>query len=186
MMTPGKTWQAEGGLRVGLAALRSLKRRRASLGLALFATVALLLGTMLSRGQNSTATNDAVVQHLENQVDRFLGVLADGQVDDAFDDLLAGSPALRASASVGELKLQTKEIEERFGRNRGYERLSGHRIGQDIVILKYLYKCENYPVVWYFTFYRTLSSATMVPPTPTWRLISLRFDTQVELLDLTQ
>ena len=45
--------------------------------------------------------------------------------------------------------------------------------------MKYLFKCEKFPVVWYFTYYRDFSRAG---GEDYWVVISVRFDTQVELL----
>jgi hypothetical protein len=53
-------------------------------------------------------------------------------------------------------------------------------IGRDLVLLRYLYKGENFPVVWYFTFYRTTAAGETGPGT--WRTIAVRFDTDLELL----
>ena len=61
------------------------------------------------------------------------------------------------------------------------ERISVREVGDDLVLLKYLHKAERYPVVWYFTFYR--------PPDDReddqrWVVISVRFDTRLDLLGL--
>ena len=58
-------------------------------------------------------------------------------------------------------------------------------IGNDLVLMKYLYKCETFPVVWYFTFYRTSPRGERTADTgDSWRVIIVRFDTELELLGL--
>lgn len=150
----------------------------------LLIAIALLgLGGIYSRAQNANTTTDAVLQSLDNQADVFFNTISQGQVDDAFDALLIDSPVMKRSSAMTELKQRTKELEQRFGRYRSHEQIASRRIGQDVVILRYLYKCENFPVAWYFTFYRTPHPDQM-PPTSSWKLITLRFDTQIEVLDL--
>lgn len=144
----------------------------------------LLAGTLSSTAQNPATLSDPVVQQLENQVDRFFQLFSEGSPDDAFEDLLADSPNLRGAKSIVELKERAAQIEQRFGRAHGHERISSHRVGQDVVLLKYLYKCETFPVVWYFTYYRTTPANGAIAAAPSWTLITVRFDTQIELLDV--
>jgi hypothetical protein len=48
------------------------------------------------------------------------------------------------------------------------------------MLFRYLFKCENYPVVWHFTYYRVAPSADATSSRESWKLISLKFDTQLE------
>jgi len=50
------------------------------------------------------------------------------------------------------------------------------------VFLRYLYKCEDFPVVWTFGFYRPISRPDTPPDETAWRVILVRFDTEVEQL----
>lgn len=54
-------------------------------------------------------------------------------------------------------------------------------VGKDVVLLKYLYKCEKFPVVWYVAYYRDFTRAVTASD-DRWVVISIRFDTQVEAL----
>ena len=80
----------------------------------------------------------------------------------------------------------TGRLEKHYGRYQGFEQIAAKRIGNDLVLLKYLYKCENLPVVWYFAFYRTPASATTTTTAAakdgTWRIVMVRFDTKLEAL----
>ena len=92
--------------------------------------------------------------------------------------------ALRAARDGANVALiaKTDQLHELYGPYRGFEAIAARRAGKDLVFLRYLYKCENFPVVFYFTFYRTPRGE---PPTETsnsWRVIIVRFDTELELL----
>jgi hypothetical protein len=111
---------------------------------------------------------DPVVGKLHEKVMRFLGGIAGGEQTTAFGELLAGSQLLEQAGAVRSLVDKSKEITQRYGAHRDSEQVSAKRIGKDVVLLKYLFKCEKFPVVWYFAFYRDL--------------VSVRFDTQLESL----
>ncbi|MBX9791753.1 MAG: hypothetical protein K2Y37_22755 [Pirellulales bacterium] len=141
--------------------------------------------SLATRAQPLPAEGDSSLAALEGDVTRFLEEVSLGQVDAAYDQLLAASPTLKRSEGLADLKSKTRELEKRYGRYQSFERVGQRRIGQDVVLLKYLYKCENFPVVWYFTYYRPGSSAAdALPAGSGWRVIALRFDTQIELLGM--
>ena len=76
---------------------------------------------------------------------------------------------------------KTKDLEKNYGKFRNGERIEAKRIGKDLVLLKYLYKCESLPIVWYFSFYRSDATAD----SSNWVLVAVRYDTELELLGLT-
>jgi hypothetical protein len=135
-------------------------------------------------GAFAAAQEDEVVTSLSARVDGFFANLADGTVVDkqsVFDDLLAGGPLADRPIETGKLVEEFESLPGRYGRYLRVERLSAKRAGKDLIFLKYLYKCESSPVVWYFTFYRPKNGAT---ETAGWVIISLRFDTRLDLLEL--
>jgi hypothetical protein len=84
-------------------------------------------------------------------------------------------------AAVRALVDKSKEIVARYGAHRESERLSVRRVGKDLVLMKYLFKCERFPVIWYFAFYREQGRPANGGEND-WRVISVRFDTQIEPL----
>jgi hypothetical protein len=62
---------------------------------------------------------------------------------------------------------------------RGLEKIDSRRVATDLVVMKYLYKCERFPVVWYFTFYR---SAAAGAANGQWAIVTIRFDAELEAL----
>jgi len=108
-----------------------------------------------------------------------------GSIGAAYGDLLVGSPLSKETKAVDALVQQTARIKQLYGEYRAFERVSQKRVGTDLVLLKYLYKCENFPIVWHFAFYRTPSRADLKTETGDgWRVIMVRFDTELELLGL--
>jgi hypothetical protein len=145
----------------------------------------LLLATFLTArpaaAADETALADPVVGKLHEKVTRFLDSVAEGKESAAFDDLLVGSQLLEQAGAVRALVDKSKEIVDRYGAHRESEQISAKRIGKDVVLMKYLYKCEKFPVVWHVTYYRDFSR-TNTAPDDRWVVISVRFDTQVEAL----
>ncbi|MDR2641292.1 MAG: hypothetical protein LBC74_00695 [Planctomycetaceae bacterium] len=108
----------------------------------------------------------------------------------AFDTILttgslAGNSNLIES-SISEMKTKLDDIKTRFGGFKEYEKIDAKPIGKDLVIIRYLLKCELYPVVWTFTFYRRPNSNSSVALTTAaqWQTIGLRFDTNLDILIL--
>ena len=117
---------------------------------------------------------------LQKRIDGFFVALTTvgAEPKTAFGELLAGGP-LEKSEDVKKLVDEVRKFDEKFGVFIEAEQVSTRRIGKDLVILKYLYKAQKFPVVWHFVFYRV--PAKTGPPR-SWSVISVRFDTRVELL----
>ena len=71
-------------------------------------------------------------------------------------------------------------VNSQFGPYLSFEAIGVKSIGRDLVVLRYLYKCQNYPVVWYFIFYRPLSSAEE-SGNKAWFLIHFYYDSQLNV-----
>ncbi len=154
-----------------------ISARRFSVGI-LLVVVSLSIGGP-SLGQDPF---DPVVEQLHEKVSQFLEGISHGSAAKAFELFLTGSPLSKKTADREALVKSTAELPDLFGEYRSFERISAKRIGKDLVLMKYLYKCETFPVVWYFTFYRTPSTGDAPTEGNPWRLITVRFDTELELL----
>ena len=130
---------------------------------------------------DESAFADPVVAKLNDKVLRFLQDVSQGKEQEAFDDLLAGSQLAEQSAAVKGLIEKSKGIVDRYGVHRENEAISAKRIGKDVVLLKYLFKCEKFPVVWHLAYYRDSARANNAADDH-WVVISIRFDTQLESL----
>lgn len=129
---------------------------------------------------NSVRAQDDPLPALQKRIDTFfLALTADGaEPKAAFDELLAGSP-LEKSDDVKKLVDEVRKFDDRYGDFLEAEQVSSKRVGKDLVLIKYLYKGQKFPVVWHFAFYRAPAKAAPARP---WAVILLRFDTRVEQL----
>jgi hypothetical protein len=146
------------------------------------ALCAVLLATHDARAADETTPAGPVVGKLNDKVMRFLEGIANGDEANAFSELLVGSQLLEQDGAVRDLVDKSKDIVMRYGTHRESEQVSAKRIGKDLVLMKYLFKCERFPLVWYFAYYRDFSRSGATSGDDHWVVISVRFDTQVELL----
>jgi len=144
----------------------------------------MLVAGGISPGQEIAAETDPVVVALHGRVSRFLEDVSMGESQKAYSDLLADGPLFKQKEAVKELVQRTDELKTKYGRSWAFERISVKRVGKDLALMKYLYKCEGFPVVWYFTFYRTPAPGDAGTENAKWRVVIVRFDTQLELLGL--
>ncbi len=141
----------------------------------------LLSVSLATRGQPPSADDDVVLSALDANVKRFLDAVASGDTDGALRDLLTDSNLSEQSEGVRALAAKAASLESKYGAFRGLERIDAKRVATDLVVMKYLYKCERFPVVWYFTYYRSFSGPTN---NDHWVIVTVRFDTELELLAL--
>lgn len=125
------------------------------------------------RGQEE----DEEVQRLQTRIEGFFENLDNDEVEPqkAFADLLAGGPL--ATGDLKKLLDGVADLEKKYGKYLAAESIATKRVGQDIILLKYLYKTPNYPIVWYFTYYSP-------PDAAEWVVITVRFDTRLDLLGI--
>lgn len=150
--------------------------------------LAIAFGVGIATAAAAQEADDIEIESLTQRTNLFFESLS-SQVDQkaAFDNLIQGGPLSVAErdGDVLELVERHKRLLEKYGARVGEpERISVKRFGQDLVLLKYLYKTENFPIVWYFTYYRPHPEESL--PREGWFVVSLRFDTRLELLDLTE
>lgn len=127
---------------------------------------------------------DPVVESLHQRVGRFLEQVSSGtSVPTAYQDLLSGGPLSTRKSELDDLIKKTDKISEMYGEYRAFEQVFTRRVGADLVFMKYLYKCQKFPVLWHITFYRPPVQAN--PPSESgsaWQVIAIRFDTNLEVL----
>ncbi len=156
----------------------STTQSAALLSIATAVVLSLHCPVVLAQGPDEA---DPVIVELHEKVDLFFRNLVNTDVtpEAAFGELLAGGRLARPEniAAVKALATQTKEFDKKFGEYVGHESVAAKRVGKDLVLMRYLYKSQDYPVVWYFTFYRTSEMDS-------WVVISVRFDTRLDLLGL--
>ena len=136
-----------------------------------------------SLGQEPNKEPNAELEKLDATVKTFLEGVSGNDAETAYKELLAGTQLLKQEA-FKELVEKTLEL-KKYGKCHEFEQIGVKLVGKDLVLLKYLYKCTDYPVVWYFNFYRTPTDASAPSDGDTWRVVTVRFDTRLELLWLS-
>lgn len=159
--------------------------RKRSIAVCLLGAPVCLAATGLLSGQDAVPAKDTTFDTLDLRVRPFLEAVSKGDTQSAYDELLRGSPLLlKKGDAVKALVERTGQLQTKFGRYRSFERIDARAIGKDLVVMKYLYKCDDYPVVWYFTFYRPSARSDAPLEDTAWRAIIVRFDTELERLAL--
>lgn len=144
---------------------------------------ALAAAVLLATAAGATAQEKVNLKDkLAARVSQFLEGVSRGETQAAYEELLRGSQLITQTKAVEALVAKTSQIPERYGKYRAFEAVDTKQIGDDLVLMRYLYKCENFPVVWYFTFYRTPAPVELTAENATWRVITVRFDTRLDQL----
>lgn len=125
-------------------------------------------------------------RRLAEKVDQFFENLANpnSTATAVFNELLDGSLLASPQSSEKLLALldEYKKLEPRYGAFLEAKEVDVRRVGNSLIFLTYLYKAEQFPVVWRFVYYRPPSDE---PDGPDWFVVRLSFDTKIEDLAAT-
>lgn len=142
----------------------------------------LFVGGGVSLGQTPPPEKDPVLLDLDDRIGQFFEGISMGETQNAYEDFLAGSRLIKQDKALKELTEKTQQLQTKYGRYCGFDQIAAKRIGKDLVLFRYLYKCKDFPVVWYFAFYRAAVPGETPAEKSPWRVVSVRFDTELELL----
>ena len=133
------------------------------------------------RTPQQQAEVDKQVEKLQSTVEDFFAQFNNAAVgpEQAFKTLVGNGPLKSKNEELTGLIDKATKLEGRYGRHTGHDIASVKTVGSDLVILRYLYRGERFPVVWHFYYYRTGNGA--MPRE--WNLIEIRFDTNLDGLD---
>ena len=147
-------------------------------------TIAFAIASASMAGaQEPLADTDEVLKLLDGKATQFLESVSLNEMESGYAELLEGSELALRTDEIKKLVSRTREIETKYGKYRSFEQIGAKRIGTDLVMMKYLYKCEKFPVIWYFTFYRDFKRADASTTNNNWVVIALRFDVRLETLE---
>ena len=149
-----------------------------TLGTALLILLLSALIAHIPAGAQSTALSTDPSKELDDRVRLFFNDLLADDASKAFSDLLRSSAT---SEPVAGMKSKLEDVKDQFGPLRKYERVNVKSIGEDLVVVRYLLKCERHPVLWTFTFYRRPTETSSLTAS-SWSVIGLRFDSNLDPL----
>lgn len=134
-----------------------------------------------------TQPTDTSRDEFEPKIKAFFSALERGASNQAFDDLLQGSPlnSPDANTSLRELRTKVDDLQTPCGNILASEKLEIKQIGTSTTLVRYVLMYEHYPVIWTFTFYRKPPSSTVpstTAPPPRWTLVELHFETDMKNL----
>ncbi len=171
-----------------------MKKYRVSIlwGLLLFAVVAYAVRDWNDGkkvvAQQTNATPNADVEALRESIGNFFENLSDSSKGPrkAVDEFLKNSSMADFEKTKTKIVDGLKNVNATFGDYVSYEPIGVKTIGNDLIVFRYIYKCEEYPIFWYFTFYRPRPK-TQDASTNSWRLIGFRYESNLDaaLLDAT-
>jgi hypothetical protein len=144
-----------------------------------------LLGAFLTLPPTSAFGQepDPVVKARQEDLAEFFENVKSDSIGTAYEKLLENTQ-LGTEEDRAELVKQTADIKTTYGAYRGFKPVYTKRVGDDLIFMKYLYKCERFPVLWHFTFYRASTNGDLGAGSQPWQVVSIRFDTDLEILTL--
>jgi hypothetical protein len=124
-----------------------------------------------------------VVKPLDDNIKTFFDELISGvSVSKTLDEWMRNNLTGYAAGSqpVEDIKSKLADVKTKFGEFRAYDKIDIKQIGSDLVIIRYLLKCDYRPVVWTFVFYRQpVFAGSATPSGNPFRVIDLRFETDI-------
>ena len=170
-----------------------MKRRYSTILCLLVIVVSLKFALRTKDNMSNAQTQQTPVAFDLETLRESIGVFFENMSDPNKGGSKAVEDFLKNSSLADNEKIKTKfsdglrTINQNFGSYVSYEHIGFKMIGADLVVFRYLYKCQNYPVVWYFTYYRPRTKPSDVSSASPWNLIGFRYDTNLDaaLLDAT-
>jgi hypothetical protein len=123
------------------------------------------------------------IEAVQAEVESFFKAFSPSSLgpEGAIRQIIGNGPLKDRNDEISQLSEQAEQLDARYGAYVGHEAVSTRTSGKSVIFLRYLYKGERFPVVFYFTFYRPNNSLS--PVQPKWSLISLRFDARLDPLE---
>ncbi|MCL2349093.1 MAG: hypothetical protein FWC50_12640 [Planctomycetaceae bacterium] len=166
-----------------------IKNIRTMIAVILFITAGLMF---FSRNERLKAqpVSDSDVAIAERRVQTFFETLTlkdPSETAHAYSELFQGSPiAYGADDVISETVKKTNDLTS--NKRWSFEPLDTRKAGKDLILIRYLYKGETFPVVWQFTFYRSQilngsrSGDVGTMTSSQWDCIGVKFDTNLDVL----
>ena len=127
-------------------------------------------GTSLMRPKISPAYN--IDKDAEGKILKFFNGIMKNEIEDSYKSLLKNSPLRAKKDDMKKLIRETERAKKYYGKLAGFEFVSAEKVTDSYIRLRYLGVCENYPMRWVFTMYRS--------PKDGWIVTKILFDDMSE------
>ena len=117
--------------------------------------------------------SDALPEAVQEKIDAFFQELQKGEIEAAYEKVVQGSLILKKPQQVQNLINQTNNGISLYGGVLSHELFSAHCVGDTLAKAIYISKNTNYPLRWFFVFYKAADE---------WVLITIEFDDDIEAL----
>mgnify|MGYP000100215924 CR=1 FL=1 len=111
-----------------------------------------------------------VPKELHTKISDFFKLIIQARYEDAYRQLLQGSPLMRKEKEINRLIEQTEKATQIYGAMRGFEAVDSEVASNSMIKCRYLGLHTLYPMRWIFTFYNS--------PENGWVIINIKFDDQ--------
>ena len=129
--------------------------------------------------QAQTITTASMERELDARIETFFTSLSRGTSSTAFEETLRLSTLGTSSAdpAIQEMRSRVDSMRSQFGNILHWEKYETKRIGEDVILIRYLLKYDIHPVMWTFSYYRKPTGPSIV--NNPWLLVGLHFETDV-------
>jgi hypothetical protein len=117
-------------------------------------------GTSLTTPEISPAYN--IDKEAETKVLQFFNGIMKDDIEDAYKLFLKKSPLRAKKDDMTKLIKETKRAKKYYGKLAGFEFVSAEKVTNSYIRLRYIGVCENYPMRWIFTMYRSPKNGWIV------------------------
>ena len=134
--------------------------------------------TTVVRAQDAEAESARIRRDLQEKAEYFLDDVANDEIQAAYETLLKDGP-LEDFINESALATKTGKLKTKYGDARDFQLVQSKSVGKNLVVMKYLQEFREFPVVWYFTFYRR-GDDLQSRNDKEWVVVTVRFDTNLE------
>ncbi|HOK13598.1 MAG TPA: hypothetical protein PLU67_04670 [Candidatus Kapabacteria bacterium] len=111
-----------------------------------------------------------VPKELHTRISDFFKLIIQARYEEAYRQLLQGSPLMRKEKEINRLIEQTEKATQIYGAMRGFEAVDSEVASNSMIKCRYLGLHTLYPMRWIFTYYNS--------PENGWVIINIKFDDQ--------
>lgn len=113
----------------------------------------ILITTFLLLTLSALAEEGMIEYQIKSEL--FMKRLIVGNINEAYDLLLIGSPLISNPQNLKVLKQTNLSIIKTYGKPLNFDFVSQKKISKDQVSVKYILRSEKHPLIWEFYYYKS-------------------------------